>query len=90
LLQRAKTPQRRNQNYNLKCRRSIQNSKFPEKIRILTLLWSLPWKGVALWKAARNSQKGWYIALLILQTLGILEILYIFKFQKDRNLAEKT
>ncbi len=52
---------------------------------IMIFLWSLPWKGVALWKAARNHQKGWYIALCILQTLGILEILYIFLFQKDRN-----
>jgi hypothetical protein len=52
---------------------------------ILALLWSLPWKGVALWKAARNHEKGWFVALLILQTVGILEILYIFLFQRDRN-----
>ncbi len=54
-------------------------------IWILALLWSLPWKGVALWKAARNNQMGWYIAMLIIQTLGVLEILYIFFFQKNRN-----
>jgi hypothetical protein len=52
---------------------------------ILALLWSLSWKGVALWKAARNHEKGWFVALLILQTVGILEILYIFLFQRDRN-----
>ena len=54
---------------------------------ILALLWSLPWKGVALWKAARNNQIGWYIAMLIIQTLGALEILYIFFFQKNKNTA---
>ena len=54
-------------------------------LAILGLLWVLLWKGVALWKAAKNDQKGWYIAMLILQTLGILEIFYIFLFQKDRN-----
>jgi hypothetical protein len=52
---------------------------------IFAILWSLPWKGVALWKAAKNNQKGWYFAILVLQTLGILEILYIFKFQTDRT-----
>jgi hypothetical protein len=49
---------------------------------VLMALWSLPWKGVALWKAARNSSKGWFVALLLINTLGILEILYIFIFSK--------
>lgn len=52
---------------------------------ILALLWSLPWKGVALWKAARNNQKGWYVAMLIIQTLGVLEIFYILFFQMNKN-----
>lgn len=44
----------------------------------LVLLWILPWKGVALWKAARLSHKKWFLALLIINTLGILEIVYIY------------
>ncbi|MGC9611125.1 MAG: DUF5652 family protein [Minisyncoccia bacterium] len=52
---------------------------------ILLLVWSLPWKGVALWKSARSSQKNWFIALLILNTAGILEILYIFVFSKNKR-----
>lgn len=51
----------------------------------LALLWSLPWKGIALWRSARNYQKGWFVAILLLQTLGILEIIYLAKFQKDQN-----
>ena len=42
------------------------------------VVWTLPWKGVALWKAARLSHKKWFIALLILNTFAILEIIYIF------------
>ncbi len=53
---------------------------------VLGLLWTIPWKGVALWKAARNRQAWWFVALLVIQTLGVLEILYIAVFQKDRNL----
>ena len=45
---------------------------------ILISIWTLPWKGVALWKAARLSHKKWFIALLVLNTLAILEIFYIF------------
>ena len=54
---------------------------------ILLVLWVLPWKGVALWKAARREEKWWFIALLILNTLGILEILYIFIFSKTKKSA---
>lgn len=49
---------------------------------ILTIAWTLPWKGVALWKAAKNHHKIWFVALLVLNTLAILEILYIFVFSK--------
>lgn len=51
----------------------------------LLLLWVLPWKGVALWKAARNKQLKWFIAMLILNTIAILEITYLFFFVKDKR-----
>lgn len=51
----------------------------------IMILWSLAWKGVALWKAARNNEKYWYIAILIINTVGILEILYIFFFSKRKQ-----
>lgn len=51
----------------------------------LVLIWTFPWKGVALWKAARNKQTGWFIALLVIQTFALLEIGYLVFFQKDKN-----
>ena len=47
-------------------------------IMLLIVLWTIPWKGIALWKAARLSHKWWFVVLLILNTVGILEIIYIF------------
>lgn len=44
----------------------------------LIVLWSIAWKGLALWKAARAGAKAWFVVILILNTLGILEIVYIF------------
>lgn len=42
------------------------------------IVWLLVWKGVALWKAAGLRQKYWFIIMLMVNTLGILEIIYIF------------
>ena len=54
---------------------------------ILMAVWILPWKGVALWRAAKNNHRRWFIALLVINTLAILEIVYIFYFSKklDKN-----
>ncbi len=41
------------------------------------VIWSAIWKGIALWKAARRDQLGWYLALLIINTVGVLPIIYI-------------
>lgn len=46
------------------------------------VFWSLFWKGWALWRAAKNDSKSWFIVLLLVNTLGILDILYIFVFGK--------
>jgi len=53
----------------------------------LMLLWAIPWKGLALWKAARNSHKKWFVALFLVNTMAILEIIYIFYFSKERKVA---
>jgi len=57
---------------------------------LLLVLWVLPWKGWALWKAAQQSSKVWFIVLLIVQTVGILEILYIFVFSKQKKIEGGT
>jgi len=41
-------------------------------------LWTFIWKGIALWKAAERQEKYWFGMLLIVNTLGILDLIYIF------------
>ena len=48
----------------------------------IILIWSLFWKGWALWIAARKCHKIWFVVLLVVNTVGILEILYIYWFHK--------
>ncbi|MDP2906447.1 MAG: DUF5652 family protein [Nanoarchaeota archaeon] len=54
----------------------------------ILMLWDLIWKGIALWKAGRNNQLRWFIALLAVNSVGILPIIYILFFQKKKE--EKT
>ena len=58
-------------------------------VLLLIVAWILPWKGVALWRAAQKQDKTWFIALLVLNTLAILEILYIFVFSKREKLLTR-
>lgn len=51
---------------------------------IFLVLWGGVWKAIALWKAARNRALAWYIVLCIFNTVGILEIIYIFAFAKNK------
>jgi hypothetical protein len=46
------------------------------------VIWSFIWKGLALWKAARLGSKIWFVVLLVVNTVGILEILYLYVFTK--------
>ncbi len=52
------------------------------------IVWSLFWKGMALWRAGRNNQPVWFIVMLIVNTLGILEIIYLLLFSKRDQTTE--
>ncbi len=51
-------------------------------VAYIIIAWSLVWKGFALWRAARIKQKYWFVAILVINTAGLLEILYLFIFSK--------
>jgi len=55
------------------------------------LVWSVFWKGLAMWRAARRDQPLWYIALLVINTAGILEILYLLLIApRQRDLVSEA
>jgi len=55
---------------------------------MMLVIWSLIWKGIALWRAARKGDTAWYVLLLILNTIGIVEIFYIIFFSKDKKVVK--
>jgi methionyl-tRNA synthetase len=51
-------------------------------ILIVIVIWSAIWKLIALWKSARKGHIVWFIVLAIVNTVGILEILYVYIFSE--------
>jgi len=56
---------------------------------VVLVLWSLAWKGWALWRAAKNNQKNWFVALLLVNSAGLLDIAYLIFWQKNGRLWER-
>jgi len=52
---------------------------------IPVIIWEAIWKGIGMWKSARHGQLPWFIAILIINSIGILPIVYILFFQKKRR-----
>jgi methionyl-tRNA synthetase len=49
---------------------------------LLLVIWSFLWKGLALWHSARRKQGWWFVILLVVNTGGILELIYLFLVAK--------
>ena len=65
----------------------LQFFQTPQGIFLIFLLlfWVIPWKGVALWRAARNNHRIWFLVLLVVNTFAVLEIVYLFYFSKKKG-----
>ncbi len=57
-------------------------------VLILLALWDAVWKTIGMWKSARKNQLGWFICIAVFNTVGLLPILYLLFFQKDKNLEQ--
>lgn len=55
----------------------------------MLVVWEGVWKAIALWKAARNRQLAWFVIMAIVNTVGLLEIAYIFLFQNKEGNGER-
>ena len=67
------------------CNWNFTHSPLIITLFVLLIVWSVIWKGLALWRAAKQNDLCWYIVLFILNTAGILEILYLYVFTKEKN-----
>lgn len=54
-------------------------------VLFLVTAWELTWKAFGLWHAAQNKQKGWYVFMLLLNTAGLLPIVYLLWFKPKQK-----
>jgi methionyl-tRNA synthetase len=47
-------------------------------ILFILIVWTLIWKGIALWRTAREGKRRWFIVFMIINTFGLLEIFYLY------------
>lgn len=60
---------------------------------VAVVAWTLSWKGVSLWRAAKDDSKPWFVTLLVTNTLGVLDAVYLFGVSRSRHrghLAEES
>ena len=55
---------------------------------LVLALWSAVWKAFALYRAGRVSDPIWFVVLFLVNTVGILEILYLFVFSRRAGKRE--
>lgn len=68
----------------------VKNIVIEKPWLIPLFIWLIIWKMIALWKSARNNHLIFFIVVMFLNTLGILEIgyllyLYITKSKKIKG-----
>lgn len=65
-----------------------QNSWGVNPLGFLAWIWPLAileliLKGFALWRSAKNNQPIWFIVLLVINSLGILPLIYLIVVDKN-------
>ena len=52
---------------------------------LILAVWESVWKMIALWKSARNKELAWFICIGVINTVGILPIIYILTHRKKKE-----
>ncbi len=55
---------------------------------VIAAVWSSVWKAFALYRAGKVADPVWFVVLFLVNTLGILEIIYLFIFSKRASRSQ--
>ncbi len=58
----------------------------PPPVLVALVVWSAVWKGLSLWRAAKDDSRGWFVALFALNTAGLLDMIYLFGVSRRKGL----
>lgn len=65
----------------------IQNLLENPVVLLVVVTWELVWKGLGMWDTARAGRKYWFLALLLVNSVGFLPLAYWFYFRKKTTVA---
>ena len=51
-------------------------------VLIILMIWETVWKLIALWRAGCNNHLVWFVCIALINTVGILPIVYILMHRK--------
>lgn len=69
-------------NYGMGFGAPVSGHMYSSEVLLALILWSIFWKGLSLWHSGRRGQAWWFVILLVVNTLGLLEIVYLFGILK--------
>ncbi len=52
---------------------------------LVLVIWEIAWKTIGMWKSARNNDLAWFIVIALINTVGILPIIYILTHRKNET-----
>ncbi|NCP72571.1 hypothetical protein GW835_04255 [archaeon] len=67
----------------------IENISWILPLIIGIAIWEMVWKGIALWKAGTRKELAWFVCIFIINTAGILPIVYLLFFSKKNKKSKK-
>lgn len=57
---------------------------------VIAAVWELIWKGLALWRSSQKRDLAWFVAILIINSVGILPIIYLLMHREDKTPDEEV
>lgn len=64
-------------------------TSLPQVVLIILAIFDLTVRGIALWKSARNGEKYWFVGLLVINSMGLIPLLYLAFFDKSSRFKKK-
>ncbi len=57
---------------------------------ILLVIWEAFWKLIGLWKAAKNNDKLWFVAIFVINFFGLIPIIYLWRTKQLESTINET
>lgn len=58
-------------------------------IWVLVIIWDVVWRGIAMWRTAQQKKKIWFVVLLLINSVGILPLIYLLFIEKGEVFGKK-